>query len=331
VTRPIVLNLNAVILAVTAGQPRVLTVGRRDAGHGPRAATGALAVRALPSGPLDPESDRTLELALRRWVREQAGIEVGYVEQLYTFADRGRDPDERAGGPRLVSVAYLALVREQAVAADSDARWQPCYEFLPWEDRRQGTPAPGDPSLAGLARWAGDGPSPADRRLREERVALAFGLARAGWDGYLALERYELLYEAGLVAESSRDRGTEPGGAGRGAGTALALDHRRIVATGLARMRGKLKYRPLVFELLPPTFTLLQLQRVVEALAGIRLHKQNFRRLVAGARLVEGTGTVQSGTPGRPAELFRFRRDVVRERQGPGVRLPAAAPRRDRR
>jgi hypothetical protein len=76
-----------------------------------------------------------------------------------------------------------------------------------------------------------------------------------------------------------------------------------------------------VFELLPPTFTLLQLQRVVEALAGVRLHKQNFRRLVEHGGLVEGTGQdVQTG--GRPAELFRFRREVLRERPAPGVGLP---------
>jgi len=325
VTRAIVLNLNAVILAVTADQPRVLTVRRRDAVHAP---AGTEPAWALPAGPLDPDSDRTLEIALRRWIREQAGIEVGYVEQLYTFADRGRDPGERGGGSRLASVAYLALVREQAVAAGIEARWQPCYEFLPWEDRRAGAPAPGDPLPAALARWTAAAASADERRQREERVALAFGLARAGWDGYLALERYELLYEAGLVAESARDRDGPGPAAARGTGLSMALDHRRILATGLGRVRGKLKYRPLVCELLPSTFTLLQLQRLVEALAGLPLHKQNFRRLVSGARLVEGTGTVQSGTPGRPAELFRFRRDVLRERQGPGVRLPAAARRR---
>ena len=70
----------------------------------------------------------------------------------------------------------------------------------------------------------------------------------------------------------------------------MALDHRRILATALGRVRGKLKYRPVVFELLPPTFTLSRLQRVVEALAGVRLHKQNFRRLVERGGLVEGTG-----------------------------------------
>ncbi len=322
VTRPIILDLSAVILAVTADQPRVLTVRRRDAGH---IAGGGLP--ALPAGPLDADTDRTLELALRRWIREQTGIGVGYVEQLYTFADRGRDLRERSGGSRLVSVAYLALVREQTVAAGVPAQWQNCYEFLPWEDRR--APARPEPLETALSTWVAAAPAAATRRLREERCAICFGLTRAGWDGYLALERYELLYEAGLVEEAWREPGQRQAPArARGIGLGMQLDHRRILATALGRVRGKLKYRPLVFELLPPTFTLLQLQRVVEALAGVRLHKQNFRRLVAAARLVEGTGSFQSGTPGRPAELFRFRREVLRERQGPGVRLPVAAARR---
>jgi hypothetical protein len=105
-------------------------------------------------------------------------------------------------------------------------------------------------------------------------------------------------------------------------GIPMALDHRRILATALGRLRGKLKYRPVVFELLPSRFTLFQLQRVVEALAGVRLHKQNFRRLVEKGGLVEGTARFDSRTGGRPAELFRFRRDVLRERPAPGVGLP---------
>jgi hypothetical protein len=104
----------------------------------------------------------------------------------------------------------------------------------------------------------------------------------------------------------------------------MALDHRRFLATALGRLRGKLKYRPVVFELLPATFTLLRLQRVVEALAGARLHKQNFRRLVEQGGLVEGTGLIETGTLGRPAELFRFRREVLRERRAPGVGVPGS-------
>jgi len=57
-------------------------------------------------------------------------------------------------------------------------------------------------------------------------------------------------------------------------------------------------------------------------LAGVRLHKQNFRRLVEKGGLVEGTGSLDPGTGGRPAERFRFRRDVLRERPTPGVGLP---------
>jgi hypothetical protein len=128
----------------------------------------------------------------------------------------------------------------------------------------------------------------------------------AVWDDERVLERYELLYEAGLLSP-------EP------LGKPMALDHRRILATALGRLRGKIRYRPVVFELLPATFTLLQLQRTVEALAGRRLHKQNFRRLVESGGLVEGTGQIESRTGGRPAAVFRFRREVLRERLTPGV------------
>jgi hypothetical protein len=104
-------------------------------------------------------------------------------------------------------------------------------------------------------------------------------------------------------------------------GMPLALDHRRIAAAALERLRGKLAYRPVVFEVLPETFTLSRLQQVVEALAGQVLHKQNFRRLVASANLVEPTGEWDQRTGGRPAELYRFRREVLRERPAPGLGL----------
>jgi hypothetical protein len=103
----------------------------------------------------------------------------------------------------------------------------------------------------------------------------------------------------------------------------MMFDHRRILATAIARLRGKMKYRPVVFELMPPIFTLLELQRTVEAISGIRLHKQNFRRLVAEQGLVEPTGQLAPSARGRPAELFRFRREVLGERHAPGVRLGA--------
>jgi len=106
-------------------------------------------------------------------------------------------------------------------------------------------------------------------------------------------------------------------------GDGMMFDHRRILATAIARLRGKMKYRPVVFELMPPAFTLFELQRVVEAISGIRLHKQNFRRLIESQGLVEGTGKYATQSRGRPAELFKFRREVLAERPVAGVRLGA--------
>src|SRR5690606_27957734 len=96
---------------------------------------------------------------------------------------------------------------------------------------------------------------------------------------------------------------------------------RRILATAIARLRGKLKYRPVVFELMPAEFTLTELQQTVEAISGRHLHKQNFRRLVEAGALVEPTGAMTLPRRGRPAALFRFRRDVLRERPAPGFRV----------
>ena len=106
----------------------------------------------------------------------------------------------------------------------------------------------------------------------------------------------------------------------------MHYDHRRILATGIARLRAKIKYRPVVFELMAPDFTLGHLQRAVEALAGRRLHKQNFRRLIDQQGLVEETGAMSAGTGGRPAKLYRFRREVVLERAFSGSKLPLTRP-----
>ena len=289
--RRLALSLDAVIVAVTAGQPRVLT------------ASASPATAALPSGLLDSDGDATLELGLRRWIRAQTGLAVGYVEQLYTFGDRDRQGT--AGSERQLSVAYLGLVKEAQPAPG--AAWIDAYDLLPWEDRRAGLPPVVNGELMpALARWAGRDAT------RRHRIQSNFGDRRA-WDPIRVLERYELLYEAGLVPEFERDRGRRPGD-GSSPGTELAFDHRRIVATALGRLRGKLKYRPVVFELLPETFTLLQLQRTVEALTGMRLHKQNFRRLVENGRFLEATRGVEKSARGRPAKLFRFRKEVVRAR-----------------
>jgi hypothetical protein len=291
------ISLEAVVVAVTDERPRILTV----AGDG---------AALLPAGDLATETDRTLELAVRRTIDQQTGLEVGYVEQLYSFGDLNRDRPRPAGEPRLLGVAYLVLTRE----ASTTARWVDWYHLFPWEDHRAGRPPVLAEIEAALAAWSGSD------RARVERAQIAFGLGDTPWDGARALERYELLYEARLVPEWYADH-DEPAPPGLPDGEPMGRDHRRVAATALGRLRGKLTYRPVVFELLPETFTLSHLQRTVEALAGQRLHTQNFRRLVERGGLVEGTGRFAT-TGGRPAELFRFRREVLTERPRAGVGRP---------
>ena len=303
------IGLSAAILAVEGEHPSVLVVAHDGEAD------------ALPFGPFDPARHRTLESGLRQWVGEQTRFELGYTEQLYTFGDRGRhlSSDGGAGG-RVVSVGYLALTRQslnEKPHEAPDTEWRGWYHYFPWEDWRDKKPAMIDSViLPALKKFVKDAANAELADLRRERVNLCFG---ESWDEERVLERYELLYEAGLVAEFYRDSG-KPSKAPC-VGTPMLFDHRRIFATAIARLRGKLKYRPVVFELMAPTFTLLELQRAVEALAGLRLHKQNFRRLVAEQGLVEGTGRFSAPARGRPAELFHFRREVLRERPAPGMRL----------
>jgi hypothetical protein len=307
------IRLSAVIVAATVDEPRVLIVRN---GRGP--------AEALPAGPLEVEH-RTLEIGLRSWVEQQTHEKLGYVEQLYTFGDRNRVETGAARPERALTVAYLALVREARPDGAAGAAWQNWYRYFPWEDWRAGRPVALKPLEERLGRWVRSGASEAERRLRAERLGLVFTASGAvPWNEELVLDRYELLYEAGLIEERRRDLGPDDGATECPVfGAPMAADHRRILATAIGRLRGKIKYRPVVFELMPPAFTLLQLQRTVEALAGVRLHKQNFRRLVEQQGLVEETGGMSPGTGGRPARLVRFRREVVLERPTPGLRLRA--------
>ncbi|MFD1746321.1 hypothetical protein ACFSE1_12675 [Rhizobium helianthi] len=288
-------ELIAVLAAVTGDEPRVMTIRSGN---------------ALPSGPFELEH-RSLQSGLREWVNDQTGHPVGYLEQLYTFADRDRTPDEAQS--RTISISYLGLVREQAAPGAGKPGWHGWYEYFPWEDHRKGEPEVLGTILERLHDWA---KRDAQRREhRQRRIDFTFGQNDAQWNEDLILHRYELMFEAGLVEEA----GETPIPA---TGRAMFADHRRILATAIARLRAKIKYRPVVFELMPESFTLLQLQRTVEALAGLTLHKPNFRRLIDSHQLIEETGEVTGETGGRPAKLFRYRHAVLEERAFSGSKLP---------
>ena len=320
ILKPIEIGLTAGIVTVEADEPAILVAG--DGADGEARA-------GLPFGPFDPLAHRTFDMGLRDWVEAQTALRVGYVEQLYTFGDRGRHALPGDTGPHIVSIGYLALTRmpeNLAALRAAGAGFEPWYRFFPWEDWRRDRPAILDKTvLPLLGEWAGRArrPEPGRALGRAERLRLCFAVGGSPWDEEKVLDRYELLYEAGLVEEARRDgreaalaRNTLPA-----LGEPMRFDHRRILATAIARLRAKLKYRPVVFELMPDEFTLTELQRTVEAISGRHLHKQNFRRLVETAALVEPTGETSTATGGRPAALYRFRREVVQERPAPGFRL----------
>src|SRR5690242_1394691 len=108
-TPPIEIGLTAAIVAVEADEPYILVAAHAKGDSKDRA--------GLPFGTFDPLAHRTFEIGLRAWVSAQTAINVGYVEQLYTFGDRGRHAHPGDTGPHMISVGYLALTRISENAA----------------------------------------------------------------------------------------------------------------------------------------------------------------------------------------------------------------------
>lgn len=316
----VTIELNAAVLSVERDRLQVLTVQ-----------TGGRAepCESLPMGTFMPRSHDTLEAGVRTWVDAQTGLSLGYAEQLCTFVGTG-GVAPCATAPR-VALGYLALTQPSEDDLGAACQWRDTAEHLPWEDWRDGKPLVLSEEIEPrLSRWAGsgEGATSASGSSRGERLHIAFGMDNGAWDEERVLERYDMLCEAGLVADGEvpDSKAVGNGSAGNGIahpelGLRLPSGQRRILASAIGRLRAKIKYRPLVFELMQGEFTLFELQRTVEAILGSHLHKQNFRRLVESGRLVEATKDVRTHTGGRPAKLFRFRREVVLERPAPGVRV----------
>jgi 8-oxo-dGTP diphosphatase len=183
---------------------------------------------ALPGGFV--RIDETVDEAARRELGEETGLGKVYLEQLYTFGDKDRDPRER-----VVTVAYYALVN-----------------------------------------------------LADHRVKAATDAREAAWFAVSDLP-------------------------------SLAFDHDDIVAAALARLRGKVRYRPIGFELLPPKFTLTMLQRLYEKVLERELDKRNFRKKVLATGLLEELDEVEQDVAHRAARLYRFDKKRYRELEKDGI------------
>lgn len=170
---------------------------------------------ALPGGlVLNGES---LDEAVMRELKEEAGIQVNYMEQLYTFGDPDRDPRNH-----VISVSYFALVRPQdyQLHAQTDA-----------ED--------------------------------------------AAWFNMKKLPK-------------------------------VAFDHKKIIEVAIKRLRGKITYEPVGFELLDKSFPFSDLERLYQTLLDQNLDRRNFKKKILGLGILEELDeTVQRGA-GRPARLFKF-------------------------
>ncbi|MEM9187979.1 MAG: NUDIX domain-containing protein [Myxococcota bacterium] len=213
------LTVDAVVFGLDEGGLSVLLIER-----GAEPFKGAW---AFPGGFVG--IDEPLEEAVRRELQEETGIESVFLEQLYTFADPGRDPRTRT-----VSVAYYGLVniRDHRIRAATDAR---------------------------DARW-----------FRVSEV------------------------------------------------TSLAFDHDEILDLAVKRIRGKVRYQPIGFELLPRRFTLPELQHLYETILDTDLDKRNFRKKVLASKLLVELDETRKAGSGRPARLYRFNKRKYNEleRQG---------------
>ena len=169
-----VVDLLGVLVAVTDEVPRVLVVDGGDEIN-------------LPNGPFVPAEHSSLEQGFRKLIEAQAGLDLYYIEQLYTFGNRYRTASEIGGGPRTLSVAYVALTREEEAPLEG-TRWADWYDFLPWEDWRDGRPGG-----TGLA----DRPVP---------CRLVFGYARAGGQAQPLRARQRNVRQPGRHADGRRTR-----------------------------------------------------------------------------------------------------------------------------
>ena len=318
-TNAVEISLNAAVISIEHNAPCLLMVRSRDRdGDQLR----------LPAGPFVPSEHSSLELGVRDWVMQQTGVDLGYLEQLYTFGDQVAPGAADESDTPTVSLGYMALTSPNHDQATLNRQWIGAYDFMPWEDWRDGRPEilaeEIEPRLRAWAAEAAPGDGEGARAMRSQALHIAFGLDGTPWDEERVLDRYELLHTSGFLdqprvrIETPRNaRNIAPGSA------TVAQAHQRILAAALGRLRAKIKYRPVLFELMAPEFTLFELQRTVEAILGSRLHKQNFRRLVESGGLVDATTDIRTHTGGRPAKLFRFRREVLMERPAPGVRVRA--------
>ena len=211
--------------------------------------------------------DESLEEGALRKLKEKTGIENVYLEQLYTFGEVDRDPRTR-----IISIGNLALISKDSIIYSENAENKETKWF--WVDKI-------------LEK----------KEVSDNYITKKYLLTLKCEDIKINYEVIEKTERTLIRKTTKRYRFLEEGSTEE-----LAFDHYKILDLGIDRLRNKLEYTPIVFNLLPKLFTVKELQFVYEAIMGREI--LNFRRKM-GDMIIETEEKIE-GKPFRPAQVFKF-------------------------
>lgn len=222
---------------------------------------------ALPGGFV--RMNESLDEAALRELKEETNIDNIYMEQLYTWGDVKRDP--RA---RIISSSYMSLVDSSSLdikASDDadDAKWFTVSCKLYQEQKTVTEKGYVLQQLYKLKLWC-----------EEEELTAAIKIVKSVEGKITKIERE--------VVESN----------------GIAFDHGKIIEYAIERLRSKIEYTDIAFNLMPEVFTLTELQKVYEIILDTELLKANFRRKTAPMVIETNEYTKDAGH--RPSKLFKF-------------------------
>lgn len=226
---------------------------------------------AIPGGFVN--MDESLEEGAKRELKEETGVDNVYVEQLYTYGDVNRDPRMR-----VISSAYMALVNSDKVNVEA-----------------------GDD--ASDARWFNVDYKLVSRTVNKEKRE--------------TIDRYKIVLTSGEVVITSEIENTETYVNGHKERETkiidkgdLAFDHCKIISYAIERLRNKIEYTDIAFNLMNEYFTLSELQQVYEIILDKELLKANFRRKI-NDMVIETNKYSEKKGGYRPSKLFKFNYEYV--------------------
>lgn len=221
---------------------------------------------ALPGGFV--KVDESLDEAARRELIEETNVDV-YMEQLYTWGETDRDPRTR-----VIGCSYMALVDSSSleVRAGSDAQ---CVEWFNVEAKI----------------------------IKSEKHVTETGYIESFWNSLKLINGSEKLSAVIKVTKTVNGKNLK---IDREIikNDGIAFEHAKIIEYGIDRLKNKIEYTDIAFNLMPYLFALTELQQVYEVILGKELLKANFRRKVSN--FVRETNEIKKDAGHRPSKLYKF-------------------------